>query len=169
MSLTMYQVTVPGFLFTLDNFIKILDKVNGDAAEKGIDIDHVLNEKANPKNPGSLSACAHMRLACHTARVGLSKLADLEFTRLEPQDLTFRQLRDEIVATEAFIKALPLEKIIGTENKRVVSQLGQAYAGQFFAINYLLPRFHFHFSLAFSQLVRQGFELKRAEYLGVEI
>jgi uncharacterized protein len=166
MSITMYSASAPIFLRMLANLDQWLEKAEAHAVAKKFDASVYLTSRLAPD---MLPLTAQVQIACDTTKFALVRLGGVEGPKFDDTESTIAELRARIAATIDFIKSVPAEKIVGSEDKEVtmprrggtITMPGEAYLKHF-----VLPNFFFHVTTAYALLRHNGVEIGKLDFLG---
>ena len=166
MSLTMYQASVPPFVQILTALSGVLDKGQAYATAKKFDPAILLAARLSP-NMFPLSR--QVQIACDFAKGASARLAGAEVPSWPDQEKTFAELQERIRKTTDFVQTFKAAQIDGSEDRDVkVSIAGQpvTFKGQPYLIQFVLPNFYFHTTMAYAILRHNGVELGKRDFVG---
>jgi hypothetical protein len=166
MSLTMYQASVPSFVQILTALSGVLDKGQAYATAKKFDPGILLAARLAP-NMFPLSR--QVQIACDFAKGASARLAGAEVPSWPDQEKTFAELQERIRRTVDFVRTFKAAQIDGSEERDVsISIAGQpvSFKGQPYLIQFVLPNFYFHTSVAYAILRHNGVELGKRDFVG---
>ena len=166
MSLTMYQASVPPFVQILTALSGVLDKGQAYATAKKFDPAILLTARLSP-NMFPLSR--QVQIACDFAKGASARLAGAEVPSWPDQEKTFAELQERIRKTTDFVQTFKAAQIDGSEDRDVkVSIAGQpvTFKGQPYLIQFVLPNFYFHTTMAYAILRHNGVELGKRDFVG---
>jgi hypothetical protein len=166
MSLTMYQASVPSFVQILTALSGVLDKGQAYATAKKFDPAILLAARLAP-NMFPLSR--QVQIACDFAKGASARLAGAEVPSWPDQEKTFAELQERIRRTVDFVRTFKAAQIDGSEERDVsISIAGQpvSFKGQPYLIQFVLPNFYFHTSVAYAILRHNGVELGKRDFVG---
>lgn len=166
MSITMYSASAPIFIRMLANLDHWLDKAEAYAEAKKFDTSVYLSARLAPD---MLPFSAQIQIACDGPKFAMVRLGGVEGPKFDDSESTLSELRARVHATIDFIKSVPPEKIIGTEEKEITiprrsgstTMPGEAYLKHF-----VLPNFFFHVTTVYALLRHNGVEIGKMDYLG---
>jgi hypothetical protein len=166
MSLSMYQASVPVFLRTLSNLSAILQKAEAfaiaDQADPAILLDGRIAPDMHPLP-------RQIQIATDSAKGGAGRLAGIDVPSFPDSETTFQDLQARIAKTIAFLETLTPAQIDGTEAKPIMLKLPSRelnFTGQSFLLQFALPNFFFHVTVAYAILRNEGVPLGKMDYLG---
>jgi uncharacterized protein len=166
MSLTMYQASVPPFVQILTALSGVLDKGQAYATAKKFDPAILLTARLSP-NMFPLSR--QVQIACDFAKGASARLAGAEVPSWPDHEKTFAELQERIRKTTDFVQTFKAAQIDGSEDRDVkVSIAGQpvSFKGQPYLIQFVLPNFYFHTTMAYAILRHNGVELGKRDFVG---
>jgi hypothetical protein len=166
MALSMYQASVPTFLQILTALSGVLDKAQAHATAKKFDPAILLAARLAP-NMFPLSR--QVQIACDFAKGASARLAGAAVPGWPDQEKTFAELQERIRKTVDFVRTFKAAQIDGSEDREVsVSIAGQpvTFKGQPYLIQFVLPNFYFHTSVAYAILRHNGVELGKRDFVG---
>ncbi|HWD29138.1 MAG TPA: DUF1993 domain-containing protein [Rhizomicrobium sp.] len=167
MTISMYQVSVPVFLRSLNALSGVLDKAVVFADAKKFDQAVLLQTRLYPDMfPLSVQVG---QVCTHAARgvAQLSGLAQPDFGNAP--ETTIAGLKDRIAKTIAFVKSATAEQIDGTEDKDIVLKFGTRelpFKGEQFLVGFTLPNFYFHYTTAYNILRSVGLDVGKRDFMG---
>ena len=166
MSLTMYQASVPVFIYQLNNLKEVLKKAEQYAPTKKIDLAVFVD--------GRLIAdmfpfSRQVQIACDIVKGGAARLAGVEVPSYPDTEKTFPELYARIDKTIDFLKTFKPDQIDGTENKSISLKVGgkeMNFQGQPYLLHFVLPNLYFHTAIAYAILRNNGVDVGKMDYLG---
>lgn len=165
MALDMYQASVPVFVRFLNNLSALLTKGAAHARDQGIDPADVI---ASRLYPDMLPLSAQVQIACDTAKRCGARLSDSDAPADADDESTFDELQARIKKTIAYLQSLPVEGIVGSDDKPVQLELPDRtldFTGMLYLLNFALPNFFFHVSIAHGILRHNGVEIGKQDYM----
>jgi uncharacterized protein len=166
MSLTMYQASSPVFIRMLGNLSSILDKAAVYAEAKKIDPAIFINARLAPD---MYPLNRQIQIATDMAKGCAARLAGIEVPSYEDNESTFPDLQARIAKTVAFLQSVSAEQINGSEERMVTLTLRgkeTGFLGQPYLLNFVLPNFYFHITVAYAILRHNGLEIGKMDYVG---
>ncbi|MBV8865961.1 MAG: DUF1993 domain-containing protein [Acidobacteriaceae bacterium] len=166
MSISLYDVSIPIFVLTLNNLSAILDKAAAHGEAKKID------PKVIPQArliADMLPLSTQIQIACDTAKGAAARLAGVEIPKHEDTETTVAELKARVAKTLDFIKAIKPQQLQGAETREVVLQFPQMtlkFNGLSYLTNFVLPNFFFHVTMAYALLRKNGVDLGKRDFLG---
>lgn len=166
MMISMYQVSVPAFIRSLNNLAAILEKGAAHAQARKLDESVLLGSRLFPD---MLPLVRQVQLATDTARSGAGRLAGADFPAYEDQETTIGQLLQRIRNSIGYLESLRPAQVEGSEDKSISWQTRsstKSMPGLPYLMNHLLPNVHFHVTTAYAILRHNGVELGKKDFLG---
>ena len=166
MSLSMYQASIPGFIRTLENLSLILDKAAKHAEAKKIDPSIFTGARLAPD---MFPLTRQIQIATDGVKGVAARLAGIDIPSFADTETTFPELKERIAKTIAFLKSVTAAQIDGSEEKAIEVKYGEntrKFVGQPYLLNFVIPNFYFHTSIAYAILRSQGVELGKMDFLG---
>ncbi|MDG2004059.1 MAG: DUF1993 domain-containing protein [Novosphingobium sp.] len=167
MSGSLHAATVPHFLRQLPQMVALLDKAEAFCAEKAISPVELLGARlADDMWPLSLqfrSCWSHSADAVESALAGKR---DVDFTE-PPAD--FEWLREQLTEAIARLEAVSPEDIDRVKDGEIKIAAGEhrlKFAVPDYLVDFALPNFYFHSSIAYAILRSRGVQIGKADYLG---
>ncbi len=169
MAISLYDVTVAGYLQTLPAVAAFLDKGAAHYAASGGDVNELVGTRLYPDMlplAFQIASVQHHSLhaieACMTTGVFTPPGA-------LPADIDYAGLQAIVADTLAGLRALTPEAVNAAEGRDVVFQLGEMkmpFTAEGFLLSFSIPNFHFHATTAYDILRSKGVKLGKRDYLG---
>jgi len=166
MTISMYQISIPPIIRSLNNLIGILQKGIDYASAKKIEETVLLNSRLYPD---MFPLTKQVQIACDIARRGIARLAELEPPVMEDNETSFSELIERIKKTIAYLETIAPEQIDESESKTVtlpVKEQTLSFEGLTFLEMFVMPNVYFHITTAYDILRHGGVELGKLDYLG---
>jgi len=166
MTLSMYQASAPVFVRQLEALSAILKKAEAFAEAKKIDSTVLVNDRLAPD---MLPLSKQIQIATDGVKGCVARLADMEIPSYADTETTIAELQERVAKTIAFIKTVPADKVDGTEDKDIVLKLRDTempFKGQAYLLNFVMPNFFFHVTMAYAILRHNGVEIGKRDFLG---
>jgi hypothetical protein len=166
MSLSMYQASIPVFIRQLGNLSKILDKASAHAESRKIDPAVFINARLAPD---MYPLSRQVQIISDVVKGCAARLAGIEVPGYEDNETTFPDLQARIARTVDFLESVSATQIDGSEERTVTLKLHSKdihFAGQPYLLNFVLPNFYFHISMAYAILRHNGLEIGKMDFLG---
>ena len=166
MSVSMFTASVPVYTQFLTSLSAILKKAAAHAEAKKIDPSVLINARIAPD---MLPLSSQVQIATDHAKGSLSRLAGVDAPKFEDTEKTFDELEARIQKTLAYVKTFKPAQIDGTEGKEIVLTFGTQkfpFNGQTYLIQFALPNFYFHTTMAYAILRENGVEIGKRDFMG---
>ena len=166
MAVSLFELTVPMFLQSLDALANVLKKAEAYAEERKFDASVLLNARLAPD---MFALKNQVQLASDHAKGATSRLAGRDIPRYEDNEQSFADLQARIAKTRDYVAGFSASDFDGAEDRAIVIK-GRVRELNFTGINYLrqfaLPNFFFHLTTAYDILRHNGVPLSKIDYLG---
>ena len=166
MTISMYQASVPVLVRMFGNLSAILTKAEEDATARKIEPSVFLNARLAPDmHPLS----RQIQIASDAAKGGVARLAGMAAPSFPDVETSFAELQARIKNTVDFMASVTPEQIDGSEAKTITLQFpGReiSFPGQIFLLNFTLPNFFFHVTMAYAILRHNGVAVGKMDFLG---
>lgn len=166
MTLSMYQASVPVFRRALTNLSAILKKGAAHAETKKFDPAVLVNARLAPD---MLPLSRQIQIAVDHARGAAARLAGMERPPVPDTETTLDELQARIASTLAYIDTFAPQQIDGSEGRDIVLPLRSGemrLKGQSYLLDFALPNFWFHVTIAYAILRHNGVDVGKMDYLG---
>ena len=166
MTISMYQVSVPVFLRSLNALSGVLDKAAAFAEAKKFDQGVLLGTRIYPD---MFPLTVQVGQVCTHAARGVAQLAGLTQPDFGPPATTIAELKERVAKTIDFVKSAKREQIDGTEDKDIVLKFGTRelpFKGEQFLVGFTLPNFFFHYTTAYDILRSLGLDVGKRDFMG---
>ncbi|MDX2074629.1 MAG: DUF1993 domain-containing protein [Alphaproteobacteria bacterium] len=166
MTISMYQASVPTFVHGLTNLSVILTKAAAYAEAKKIDPSVLINARLYPD---MFPFSRQIQITTDVVKGGVARLAGLEVPAFPDTEATFPELQERIAKTVAFIKTATAGQIDGSEEKAISLKVGpnqMSFKGQDYLLQFVIPNFYFHISIAYAILRHNGLDVGKMDFLG---
>jgi hypothetical protein len=166
MTISMYQVSVPGFIRALTNLSAILAKAAAHAEARKID---PLVLTGTRLFPDMFPLSRKVQIATDMTKNGAARLAGVEAPKFEDTETSFAELEARIAKTIDYLKSFKAEQIDGSEGKEIMLKLPSGpthFEGLDYLLGFVLPNLYFHVATAYDILRSSGVELGKADFLG---
>jgi uncharacterized protein len=166
MTISMYQASVPVMARMFGSLSTILTKAEEDATARKIEPSVFLNARLAPDmHP----LTRQIQIASDAAKGGIARLAGVDVPSFPDTETSFAELQARIKKTVDFVKSVTPAQIDGSEDKKITLKFpGQevTFPGQVFLLNFTLPNFFFHVTMAYAILRHNGVALGKMDFLG---
>jgi hypothetical protein len=165
-SVSLYEVSIPIFVLSLNNLDAILDKAAAHAEAKKVGPNVLPSTRLIAD---MLPLSAQIQIACDTVKGAAARLAGLDIPKHEDTEATIADLKARVAKTLAFIKSIKPEQLLNAETREIVLQFPQTtmkFTGLNYLTNFVLPNFFFHITMVYALLRKNGVELGKRDFLG---
>ena len=166
MPLSMYQASIPVFLHMLDSLAAILDKAQQHAHDHKIDPQVLLNARLAPDMYPLLR---QVQLVSDGVKGCAARLAGIAVPSFADTESSFAELQARIGKTAEFLRSIAPEQFDGSEERAISLSfpgLELKFSGQDYLLNFVVPNFYFHLSMAYAILRHNGVPLGKMDFLG---
>lgn len=166
MAISMYRASVPPIVRSLTNLRTILEKAAAHAEARKIDPSVLLNMRLYPD---MLPMSRQVQIATDNAKGVASRLAGMEPPKYEDNESTFPELVARIDKTLAYLGTFEPGQIDGSEERTITlprRDTTLTIAGTPYLLEYVLPNFYFHVTIAYAILRHCGVEIGKQDFLG---
>jgi len=159
-------MTIPVFVRYLSNLADIIEKGEGYAAEKKLDVTILLNGKLAPDMYNFIKQVQYAYFMALEAAVKLSGRPMPKFTYDEK---TLHDLQASLKRVIAFLKKIEPEEFSAVDEKQIETYLDtkKHYSAAHYVTLLALPNFFFHVTTAYDILRHLGVSLGKRDYLGL--
>ena len=166
MTLSLYDLTVPVFIRTLNNLSAVLEKGRAFADAQGMDHSVLLEARLYPD---MAPLTAQVQRASDTAKGAAVRIGGVANVVMEDKETSFAELQDRIAATIAFLESVPRAAMDGQETAAVelITPGGAIpFTGQSYVLSFATPNIYFHVTTAYALLRMHGVPVGKLDYLG---
>jgi hypothetical protein len=161
----MYDASVPTITRALENFARVLEKGAAYAEAKKIDPAVLVGSRLYPD---MFPLSKQVQIASDVAKIGTSRLAQVEPPKWEDNETTFPELVERLRKTVAYLKTLKPEQF--DDGSRMVTFPTQTETRTWPASRYLftrvLPNVFFHCTTGYNILRHSGLDIGKGDFLG---
>jgi hypothetical protein len=166
MSLSMYSASLPTFIHGLRNLSAILTKAAAYAETKKIDPSVLINARIAPD---MFPLARQIQIATDGVKGCAARLAGIDVPSYSDTETTFPELQERIAKTIAFMQSVKADQIDGSEGRDIILKIGgkeMKFEGQAYLLQFVIPNFYFHTSIAYAILRHNGVEIGQKDFLG---
>lgn len=165
MQTSLYSVTIPVFIKSLQALSAILDKAMLHADTQNIEMQTILESRLAPDQ---FPFMKQIQLASDAAKSLAPRLNNQDPVSMPDTETTVAELKTRIDATIALLKEVKPEDVNGKEDSAVRTKWfpGKKISGFAYTTEYVLPNFFFHMTTAYSILRHNGVDIGKADFLG---
>jgi uncharacterized protein len=166
LTLSMHQASGPVFKTGLTALSAILDKTVAQCGERKIDPAVLMADRLAPD---MLPFTRQVLIACDFAKNTMFRLAGLEVPKIEDVEKTAEELQARIRRTLELVDSVPASSVDGSEDRPVTMTVGgqaMTFTGQDYLLQFALPNFYFHLTMAYAILRHNGVQIGKRDFLG---
>ena len=164
MALSLYDISLPVFVRGLAQLSHVLDKGLAHAQAAGSDPAALVNARLAPD---MFTLAGQVQCAADGAKAGAARLAGLAPPAFPDTEKTFAELQARIAKTRDFLDGIERAQIDGGEQRAItVARHGLHFTGQQYLLQFVLPNFFFHVTMAYAVLRANGVALGKRDYRG---
>ncbi|WP_406857988.1 DUF1993 domain-containing protein [Alsobacter sp. KACC 23698] len=166
MTLSMHQASGPVFKTGLTALSAILDKTVVQCGERKIDPAVLMADRLAPD---MLPFTRQVLIACDFAKNTMFRLAGLEPPKIEDVEKTVDELQARIRRTLELVDSVAASSVDGSEGRSVTMTVGgqpMTFTGQDYLLQFALPNFYFHLTMAYAILRHNGVQIGKRDFLG---
>lgn len=157
----LYELTVPVFVQKLGCLDHLIDK----AMASGIDEQELLEARLAPD---MFAFARQVQIACDTAKLAVTRLAQVEPRPMADEEKSLPELRERIARTIAYLKEADPAAFAGREDATIVLKFPNmevTFSGQGLVTDFTLPNFYFHMTVAYALLRMKGVAIGKMDFL----
>lgn len=166
MSLSLYDVSIPTFLHSLQGLKTILEKAVAHAETRKFDPNVFASMRLFPD---MLPLNRQVQIASDAAKGAAARLSGTEPPKFEDNETTMAELILRVTKTIDYLQSFKAEQFAGTEG-RVITIKTPRHTFNFTATDFVrhwaLPNFYFHVTTTYALLRHGGVEIGKADFLG---
>ena len=161
----MYDASVPVITRALTNYINVLEKAAAHAEAKKIEPSVLIGSRLYPD---MFPLSKQVQIASDVAKIGTSRLAQVEPPKWEDNETTFPQLIERLRKTIAYLETLkPAQFDDGSRMVTFPTQgESKTWPGSRFLFQRVLPNVLFHCTTGYNILRHNGVEIGKRDFLG---
>lgn len=166
MTISLYAATVPALLQMLSSLSITLKKTADHANSKGMDEKAILGDRLIED---MLPMTKQVQIACDHAKGAMARISGKENPKFEDTETTIADLQARVAKTVEFVKSFKPSDLDGQEERPVTIKLPNTemtFPAQTYLVNYALPNFYFHTSMAYAIARKNGVPLGKANFMG---
>lgn len=161
---SLYEITVPVFTRALRNLDHLLAK----AAASDVGEQALMDARLAPD---MLPLPRQVQIACDTAKLAVTRLAQVEPRPMPDDETTLADLRARIARTIAYLEEADPAAFDGRESAEIELKfptVDMTFSGQGLVTDFTLPNFFFHVAIAYGLLRTNGVQIGKMDYLAGE-
>ena len=166
MGISLYDVTVLGFIQTVTAMEGVLQRGLTHCKEHGVDTDEIVKARLHPDmlpfRFQAVSVVNHSVGAIESAKAGL-------FARPQTPHLDYGGLQSLVAEASAKLKTYTREEVNALQGRDLVFQPTEhklLFTVEDFLLSFSVPNFYFHATTAYDILRSNGVPLGKRDYLG---
>ena len=166
MALSLYDITIPVFISSLEQTSHFLAKAKSWAEENGFPLSKFVEGRLAPDMHPLPFQIQEMTNIARDLAVDIGKTELVPFARDEK---TFEELQATVTKTIAILQKVPTDCMDGkldTTIKLHVDNQDLFFTGKVYALKYAVPDFFFHVTTAYDILRNLGAPVGKFDYLG---
>ena len=166
MSLSLYDVTIPVFIRSLQTLSLFLEKGRRFADETSMSHRELLDARLY-EDMAPLTA--QIQRVSDTAKFAAARIGQCEAPKMEDDETSFDELQARIAATIAFLQTIPADAMNGREDAEILLQTPRrsfTFTGRSYALEFAIPNFYFHVTAAYALLRMKGVPVGKMDFLG---
>lgn len=166
MALSLYDVSIPGYVNLLKTLTALLEKAEAHAKANGVDPQTYLAARIAPDMHPLTN---QIQLASDAAKGGAARLAGIAPPSMPDTETTWAEVKARVAKTLAFVQSVDRAAIDGGDENRVIELKTPnqtfTFTARDFVLQFSLPNFHFHVVMAYALLRQQGVPLGKLDFL----
>ena len=158
---SLYDITVPVFTRSLRNLDHLLAKAVDSGVDEGVLI-------AARLAPDMLPFPRQVQIACDTAKLAVTRLAQTAPRAMPDEETTISDLRERIAKTIAYMEEAAPAAFEGREEAEIALKfptMEMTFTGQRLVTDFSLPNFFFHVTVAYALLRLHGVPVGKMDFL----
>ena len=161
----MYDASITTITRALTNLIHVLEKGAAHAEAKKIEPSVLIGSRLYPD---MLPLSKQVQIASDVAKIGISRLAQVEPPKYDDNETTFPELVERLRKTIAPLKTLKPEQFDdGSRNVTFPTQTEpKTWPGSRYLFTRVIPNVFFHCTTTYDILRHNGVELGKSDFLG---
>ena len=166
MAFSIYQASVPVYMRRLTALSAILDKAAAYAATRKMDTTALVQARLFPD---MLPLTHQVRFACNHAVRGAARISGAEPPKVEDGEKTLDDLKARVTTTLNFLKGIDAKKTEGMADRDITFPVGEGKVtmkGADYLLNFSMPNFYFHVTIAYAILRHIGVEIGKDDFMG---
>jgi hypothetical protein len=165
MSNVLSTASLPVFKLFLGNLKTCLQKTLTNAAERGFDTQVLVEYRLAPD---MLPFKRQILIACDAAKLGASRIANVDAPKFDDTETTFEQLIERVSKTIDWIETVTpqaMDQAAGRDVTFTVGKETKTMVAEDYLLHWVLPNMFFHITTAYSILRHNGVPLGKRDYL----
>jgi hypothetical protein len=166
MTVSMYDISVPGVINTLESVSAILDKASAHCEAKKIDQTVLTSYRLTPD---MFPFSRQIQIMTDGVKGMGARLTGTDIPSFPDTETTFDELKARIAKTIAFLKGFKPEQFKDAETRDISLKAGPQelkFKGLAYVTTFVLPNLYFHATAAYAILRHVGVDVGKRDYLG---
>ena len=165
MNLNYFDLTVPMFIKNLTTVKTLLEKGFAAATEKNMSEEEFLSQSLTPD---MFHLKRQIQIVTDNAKGATARLAGVEPLKIEDNESTVAELVARIDTGIAYLKEFKPEQFKNAAEAKITLSFmpGQYQTGADYFVDFALPNFFFHMSIAYALIRVQGVSIGKADFIG---
>lgn len=165
MNISVFEMTIPQFILSLQALKKILIKAQSFTDQKKMDDPTLFQSRLAPDQ---FPLGRQVQIACDVAKFCASRLTGESAPSYEDNEAKMEDYLKRIDLTIDYLRGFKPEQFVGYEKRKVsFPWYPENYLdGHNYLVQHAIPNFFFHLTTPYSILRHMGVELGKADYLG---
>lgn len=158
---SLYEISIPVFIQKL----RALDHCLAKAIDSGVDEQTLIAARLAPD---MLPFPRQVQIACDTAKLAATRIAQIAPLAMPDEEATLAELRDRIARTIAYLETAEPAAFEDRETAEIVLKfpnMEMAFTGLGLITSFSLPNFYFHVTIAYGLLRMHGVPVGKMDYL----
>lgn len=166
MTVSLYDVSVPAVINTLESVSALIDKAAAHCAAEKIDPSVLVNYRLAAD---MLPFSRQIQIMTDGAKGMGGRLTGTELPSYPDTETTFDELKARIAKTVAYLKSFKPEQFKDGADRDIALKAGPTelkFKGLAYLTTFVLPNLHFHATVAYAILRHAGVEIGKRDFLG---
>lgn len=159
---SLYAITVPVFV----HMLRSLDHLLAKAQASDIDEQDLIAARLAPD---MFALPRQVQIACDSAKLAVTRLAQIDPAPMADDETTLAQLRERIAKTIAYVQSADPGAFDGREDAAITLKfpnMERTFTGLGLVTEFVMPNFYFHLTTAYGLLRMKGVAIGKLDYLG---
>lgn len=161
----MFELTVPQLAKTLRNLDKWLHAAEAYAEQRKFPVDNLIHCRLAPDQ---YALVRQVQTACDNAKFIAGRLTGKDWPAHADTETTFEQLHQRIASVQAYLETFKPEDFAATADRKIsIPWMAPKWlTSADYLVQFGLPNFYFHVTLAYEILRHNGVPLAKTDYIG---
>lgn len=163
--MNLFELTVPQLAKTLHNLDRWLKSAEQYAEQRKFPVDNLIQARLAPDQ---YPLVRQVQSSCDNVKFIAGRLTQKDWPAHADTETTFEQLHARIAAVQTYLESFKPEDFAGAEDRKIILpwMQGKWMTGLEYLVQFALPNFYFHVTLAYSILRHNGVPLGKTDYIG---